>query len=159
MFCLRRTHSTYRASHTLCGLESSEAAKCFTPLQCSAGRLRCSRRTRRGLGPRFCNQTTSNTHNESQAVKVRTHRRSRTSQVWRPLNWQCQAPELVEGEGNIAQDKKLNPSGLASGDLRVGKAKPPACRGEGSEEKTKHIEQIYEEIKTVKIFNLNWHLA
>jgi hypothetical protein len=33
-----------------------------------------------------------------------------TPQVWRPLDWHDQAPEHVEGEGDIAQDKKnLNP--------------------------------------------------
>jgi hypothetical protein len=129
MFRLKR-HSTYRARHTLCGLKSSEAAKCFTPLQCSAGRLRCSRRMGRGLGPRFCNHTTlSNTHNDSQAVKGRTHRSSRTPQVWRPLDWQGQAPEHVEGEGNIAQDKKLELSGLAIYVLAW--PSPRACRGGG----------------------------
>jgi hypothetical protein len=122
-------HSTYHAKHALCGLESSEATKCFTPLQCSAGRLRCSRRMGRGLGPRFCNHTTSNTHNESQAVKGKTHRRSRIPQVWRPLDWQGQAPEHVEGEGNIAQDKKFEPSGLVTYVLAW--PSPRACRGGG----------------------------
>jgi hypothetical protein len=39
------------------------------------------------------------------------------------LDWHGQAPEHVEGEGNIAQDKKIGT--LRSGDLRVGMAKPP----------------------------------
>jgi hypothetical protein len=136
-------NSTYRARHTLCGLESSEVAKCFTPLQCSTGKLRCSRRTGRGLGPRFCNHTTSNAHNESQAVKGRTHRRSRTPQVWRPLDWQGQALERVEGEGNIAQDKKFEPSSLATYVLAL--PSPRACRGWGIRRAEKnHVEQVYE---------------
>jgi hypothetical protein len=113
--------------------KSSEAAKCFTPLQCSAGRLRCSRRTGRSLGLRFCNHTTSNTRNESQAVKGRTHRRSRTPQVWRPLDWQGQAPEHVEWEGNIAQDKKNLSPQVWRPDVLAWPS-PRACRGGGIDE-------------------------
>jgi hypothetical protein len=125
----KKGHSTYRAKQALCGLESSDAAKCFTPLQCSAGRLRCSRRTGRSLGLRCCNHTTSNLHNESQVVKRRTHWRSRTPQVWRPSDWHGQAPEHVEGEGNIAQDKKFEPSGLTT--YVLARPSPRACQGGG----------------------------
>jgi hypothetical protein len=125
-------HSTYRARHTLCGLKSSEVAKCFTPVQCSTGRLRCSRRTGRSLGLRFCNHTTSNLHNESQAVKGRTHIREVGPTGLATLRLARPSPRACEGEGNIAQDKKLEPLGLAT--YVLARPSPRACRGEGSEE-------------------------
>jgi hypothetical protein len=65
-----------------------------------------------------------------------------TPQVCRPLDWHGQAPELVEGEGNIAQDKKFEPPGLTTYVLAW--PSPRACRGEGLEEQIKHIKRVGE---------------
>jgi hypothetical protein len=51
------------------------------------------------------------------------------------LDWPSQAPEHVEGEGNIAEDKKFEPSGLATYVLTL--PSPRACQRGGSEEQTK----------------------
>jgi hypothetical protein len=130
MFHLRiKRHSPYYARHTLFEFKSSEVAKCFSPLQCSVRRLRCSRRTGRGLGPMFCNHTTSNTHNESQAVKGRTHVKGMDLSGLATLRLAWTSPRACRGGGETYHKIKIWTR--RSDDLCVGKAKPQAekiCR-------------------------------
>ena len=84
-------------------------------------------------------------------------RRNNNPQVRRPISWQGQAPELVEGEGdNITHEKKkiLNPQ-VWRPTYWQGQA-PEHVEGEGSEE---HKQSIYsmstKEIEVVKYLIIN----
>jgi hypothetical protein len=123
-------HSTYHARHTLCGLESSEKLQSVSPLyNAQYGDLDVPS-TGRDLRPRFCNHTTSNTHNESQVVKARTdigevgpHR------YIDPKIGMAKLRSMSRGRENIAQDKKYELSGLTTYVLAL--PSPRACRGGG----------------------------
>jgi hypothetical protein len=113
MSLFEKRHSSYRAKHALFGLESSEATKCFIPLQCSAGSLRCSRHT----GSSY----------ESQACKGRTHINGIYPLGLATLDWHGQAPRACRGGGEHSTRLKLDPSGLATYVLAL--LSPRACRG------------------------------
>jgi hypothetical protein len=93
-------------------------------------------RTGWGIGPRFCNHTTSNLHLMSQADKGRTHIKGIYPSDLATLRLAWSSPRACRGEGNIRQDKKnLNPQVWRSTCWHY--QTPKHVEGEGSEEQTK----------------------